>query len=174
MKTFIYDLKTRENMRLYYASKERFGEKLIDKSQFISDVSHKIRSLIQQEKYDFLVIPESSKDFIENIAKQIGIPYFVIKKNSVDFITNNIEDLKLQKAERSSHLVRIEAMDRTFKINILKANQRRKYKDLLFEKTPLSHLGKGIILDDSLFSGTTYEGLKGATGIEDYIMVFSK
>lgn len=65
-------------------------------------------------------------------------------------------------------------MGDSFKVNKLKANQRRKYKNIIFRNDICLPPGKGFILDDSFFSGTTFEALKLSTGIEDGFFIFSK
>lgn len=85
-------------------------------------------------------------------------------------ITNN---MKLQKMEKNSHMERIKNMGETFKINALKATQRNKYIPYLFKPATIPE-GKGIIIDDSLFSGTTFRALENITGIKDYFAIFSK
>lgn len=173
MKEYIIDLKSKENMRLYYASKNKFGEELADRDLFIKDISDKLNKKLSG-LYDHVLIPESSSDFIESIVKKTGIPYTIVHKNPMNFIIANIDKLNLQNKEKKSHLERIMEMEGIFKIHKLKANQRRKYTGLLFEKIDTDKDKNYVIVDDSYFSGTTYDSLKIATNIEDVVFIFSK
>lgn len=166
----VYNLNSRDGMHLYYAVKERFGRKLDNREQFIKDTADKLKPLLIG--YSNIVIPESSNDFIEEVIKNTGIRYVVIKKNSIDTIKNHVNSMNLQKKERETHLHRIEEMGSTFKINALKANQRKKYMNILFEKQDVKD--NSIIVDDSFFSGTTLTALELVTGCEDGICIFSK
>jgi len=153
--------------------KERFGQTLENREEFIKDVSELIKNYLIINSYDFIVFPESSSDFIEKTVNQTGLPCIKVFKNNINEILECTKNMKLQKMERKSHLERIYNMGDTFKINALKASQRDKYEPYLFKHTTIPH-GKGIIIDDSLFSGSTFKALKHTTGIDDWLAVFSK
>ena len=171
-KSYLFDLNTREGMRLYYACKERFGESLENRSEFILKIINEIKENFKTKKT--VLIPESSNDFIEKIASGLGKEVIIIRKNSKEKILENIDSLNLQKKEKNSHLQRISEMKGAFKINSLKANPRRKYQNLLFEKVEIIDPNTSIILDDSCFSGTTKNALIEATGVSDFFFIFSK
>lgn len=94
-------------------------------------------------------------------------------KNDIETLFNITNSMKLQKMEKHSHLERIKNMGETFKINALKATQRSKYEPYLFKPIDIPK-GKGIIMDDSLFSGTTFRALENITGIKNWFAIFSK
>lgn len=160
-------------MRLYYAVKERFGEHLNNRNDFIKKISEEVKEIVIG-KFLHIIIPESSNNFIEDVVKETKIPYTIIKKNDKEYIINNIGTLKLQKKEKEAHLERICDMRNGFQINKLKANQRKKYTKLLFQKTVIESPENCIILDDSCFSSTTYNSLSYATGVIDALFIFSK
>lgn len=166
----VYNLNSRDGMHLYYAVKERFGRKLDNREEFIKDTANALKLLI--EGYSNVVIPESSNDFLERVIENTGINYVVIKKNSIDIIKKHVDLMNLQKKERETHFQRISEMGDTFKINALKANQRRKYMNILFEKQDIKD--NSIIVDDSFFSGTTLTALELVTGCKEGICIFSK
>ena len=166
----IYDLKTRENMIIYHSLKERFDYRMSGRQDFILITAKILKEKIRD--YDCLIIPESSNNFLEEIVKATDKKYIIIHKTSINHIIQNIDTLGLQKKEKQCHLEKIASMDGVFKVKLLKANQRRKYTNLIFEQQTAPP--NSIIVDDSLFSGTTMESLKYATGCNDYIAIFSK
>lgn len=160
-------------MHLYYSVKNRFGRTLTNRSEFIEKTSNMLKEALPSN-IEHIVIPESSNSFIEEVVSLTGLKYSIIQKNNIEFIVSHIDELNLQKKEKLSHLSKIEKMGKNFKINELKANQRRKYLHLLFEKRDFLDIEKSIIVDDSFFSGTTYEALKFSTGISNFFFIFSK
>lgn len=171
--SYIIDLKSKESMQLYYATKNRFDYSLKNRDCFYNDLVSTLKKSVKE--FDFVVIPESSKDFIKDIAEQLNKKVYILHKNNKKYIEQQLHTLHLQKAELQSHKDRILEMGDSFKINMLKANQRRKYKELLFNKVndiPVNQ--KGIILDDSYFSGITIESMRSITNIKDVITIFSK
>lgn len=169
--SYLYDLKSREGMHLYYSVKERHGHFLEDRELFIQNTANLLKEEI--EKYDFIVYPESSNLFLETLVAFFNIPSIKVYKNSIENILEKVDTLNLQKSEKESHLERIGNMNQSFKINSLKATQRRKYKELLFQETTIPE-GNGVILDDSHFSGTTFDALIAVTGVKDCIAIFAK
>lgn len=65
------------------------------------------------------------------------------------------------------------SMKDVFQINKMKATQRTKYESIIFEDVNLPE-GKGLLIDDSYFSGTTYRSLIEKTGEIDFLAIFSK
>jgi hypothetical protein len=168
---FFYDLKSKENMRLYYGFKGRFDYVIDDKSQKIKFIQDNIKEFIR--KYDFVVYPESSSKFIEEIIEVFDIEKVKVKKRSIESAIKYFESLKLQKKERESHLEKLMSMNAVFQINKMKATQRNKYESVIFEDVNLPE-GKGLLIDDSYFSGTTYRGLIAKTGEIDFLAIFAK
>lgn len=168
---FLYDLKSKENMHLYYAFKGRFDYTIEDKAQKIKLIQDSIKDFLN--KYDFIVYPESSSKFIEEVIEVFEIKKIKVNKRSIESAIKYFEGLKLQKKERESHLEKLMSMKDVFQINKMKATQRNKYESIIFEDVNLPE-GKGLLIDDSYFSGTTYRGLIEKTGEMDFLAIFAK
>lgn len=168
---YLIDLKSKEAMNIYYGCKLRHGKTVDDRDAFIQQVSESIRSFTAE--YDFIVYPESSSDFIQRVVEVQGKRQVIVPKNDVSHLLSLVEGMNLQKAERASHISRINEMGGSFKINSMKATQRDKYEPHLFQATTIPD-GRGLIIDDSCFSGTTLRALRAATGVHDYLAIFSK
>lgn len=166
------DLKTHEGMILYYSLKERFEYRLDDRQAMIENIAQAIAPYIQD--YEHIVIPQSSSDFLECLLNACHKEFQIIPKNDIPTIIDFANSLSLQKKERASHLERISSMENGFKINLMKATQRVKYESVLFQNTPIPQTAKGLIIDDSCFSGTTYRALKHIAPNYDYLSIFAK
>lgn len=159
---------------MYYALKKRQGYDLPDKNAFISEVSDIVSKHIASSGYDYVICPESSTDFLNVILSQCNVQVHWVPKNTKDDIVSKIDTLKLQKREKQSHLEHIAEMDETFKMRGLKLNQRKKYYQYLFKNKHLDLKGKGVIVDDSCFSGTTFKALEFLYGKHDLLAIFAK
>lgn len=168
---YLIDLKSREAMHLYYGLKNRFEYKVENRDEVIKTIADDICDFVQQ--YDFVVYPESSASFVGDVLGQIDIPTYQVVKNSIEDVREFSSTLNLQKKERESHEERFALMGPKFKINQMKSTQRIKYEDVIFDQITLPE-GKGLIVDDSHFSGTTYRALVTVTGIQDFLAIFSK
>lgn len=169
--TFFIDLKTKEGMHLYYGIKERFEYRLNDREQVISDIANFIKPFILG--YENIYIPQSSSDFLIKLMEKIDVKFETIHKNKIENVIAFQEKLPLQKKEKKSHQERFKEMGSFFKINLMKANQRRYYHSVIFEDIPFKP-GKNLVIDDSCFSGTTYQGIKEKLPKFDFISIFSK
>lgn len=165
-----YDLTTRENMILYFSLKNKKGYSLDNREEIIKNISDELKEYTKD--FECVIIPESSSDFLELVIKNLNKPYIKLRKNNIEYFKNLAPTLGLQKAELRSHLQRMEEMGETFKINMLKANQRVHYMKHLFKQTYVPQ--NSVLVDDSNFSGTTFEALRYSTGISSYIPIFSK
>lgn len=161
-------------MHQYYGIKERFEYRLDDRDLFIRQIADDIRHFVQQ--YDNVYIPQSSSNFLKLLMEHMGIPYTVISKNNLQNVYLFSESLPLQKKERVAHLQRLDDMKQSgdvFKINLMKANQRRYYYSVIFDKVE-NKPGRNLVIDDSCFSGTTLEGIKSVLTNFDFLAIFSK
>lgn len=166
-----FDLTKRENMLLYFSLKEKYGYSLGDKRDtMIHTISCALEPYV--EKKSTIIIPESSSDFVLKVVQRLGKEVRIAKKHDIQYFKDLAPTLGLQKAELRSHLERMEEMGSTFKINMLKATQRNKYIEHLFERTVVKQ--NSIIIDDSNFSGSTRDALMYCTKIQCYIPIFSK
>lgn len=173
---YLIDLKFKESMHQYYGAKQRFEYTLEDRESFIKSLAHSLEAIIHN--YDWIAIPESSNSFLKDILLASGVPFFVVQKNSIENVMNFFNTLPLQKKEKLSHLERLQEMGSVFKINLMKANQRVKYESVIFDKVDPSFTTekghKGLVIDDSCFSGTTLRGLKSVLPKFDFLAIFSK
>lgn len=168
---YLIDLKDKESMHLYYGVKQRFDYTLNDRDAFIRHIASSLSSHI--ENYDWIAIPESSSDFLTKVMVELQCEYHIIHKNNINNVITFLDTLPLQKKEKIAHLERLKSMGNVFKINLMKSNQRRKYETVIFDKPNNLH-GKGLVIDDSLFSGTTLNGLKSVLPPFDFIAIFAK
>ena len=171
---FVFDLKLKESMHQYYGVKERFEYRLDDRNLFIHQLADTIRSFVQG--YDNIYIPQSSSNFLTWLMDSLNTSYTVIPKNNLDNVYLFSELLPLQKKERIAHLQRLDEMKQSgdvFKINLMKANQRRYYHPVIFDKVE-NKPGRNLVIDDSCFSGTTLEGIKSVLPNFDFLAIFSK
>lgn len=122
-----------------------------DRNALISEISDILSKHITSSGYDYVIYPESSSSFIEEVLSQCKIKKYKIYKNTKEDIVAKIDTLKLQKKEKQSHLTHIAEMDETFKIRMLKLKQRKKYHPYLFKNKAVELKGKGFIFDDSCF-----------------------
>lgn len=168
---YLIDLKNKESMHLYYGLKGRFEYKVDNRSDVIASIQKSIEEIVNG--YDYIVYPESSSSFLSEVVKGFDKPTVLVKKRSIESVMSFFDTLPLQKKERESHLERLKSMGPTFKINLMKSTQRVKYEQVIFESVVLPE-GKGLVIDDSHFSGTTYRGLMATTGNLDFLAIFSK
>lgn len=165
-----YDLTTRENMILYFSLKNKKGYSLENRDEIIKIISDELQEYVKD--FDCVIIPESSSDFLELVIKNLNKPYIKLCKNNIEYFKHLAPTLGLQKIELRSHLQRMDDMGETFKINMLKANQRVHYMKHLFKQTYVPR--NSVLIDDSNFSGTTFEAMRYSTGIQNYLPLFSK
>lgn len=163
-----YDLKDRDNMILYFSLKNKHGYSLPNRDEVLDRIS----SELDFSTYDCIIIPQSSSDFLEQICLRQNKKYLILEKNSIEYFKELAGTLGLQRAELKSHLDRMNEMGDNFRINLLKATQRKRYIPYLFKT--ISAPENSILLDDSNFSGSTQEAMKISTGISNYISIFSK
>lgn len=163
-----YDLKLRENMILYFSLKNKYDYSLPNRDEVLDRIS----SELDLSTYDCIIIPQSTSDFLEQICIRQSKKYLILEKNSIEYFKELAGTLGLQRAELKSHLDRMDKMGDNFRINLLKATQRKHYMKYLFKSTscPIN----SVLLDDSNFSGTTKEAMIYSTSISNYISVFSK
>lgn len=163
-----YDLKERENMILYFSLKNKNGYSLLNRNEVLD----KISTELDLGDYECIIIPESTSDFLEQICIRTNRDYKILQKNSLEYFKELAKTLGLQRAELKSHLDRMDEMGDNFRINLLKAQQRKRYIPYLFKT--ISAPTNSVLLDDSNFTGCTREAMRYSTGVFDYIPLFSK
>lgn len=168
---YFHHLALKDDMHIYYSFKERFEYRFENREKEIKVLAQKIKPCVAD--FDFIVYPQSSSNFLKMIVKDLDKLSVEIPKNTKEDVINYIKTLSLQKKELASHLERLEQMQESLKINGFKASQRDKYEAILFKRVDLPY-GKGLILDDSCFSGTTMRALKTVIPDCEYMAIFSK
>lgn len=171
--SYLFSTKDREVLENYFKLKNKYDYSF-EKNEY---EKLKEQIILNFGSYDVVVYPETSGIYLSDIAQSLGQTVFCIKKNSKELITKELLNQKLMKAEKESLLKVINDMGDTFKINQIKGNQRKRFKDILFQKIDLSNFEnkKILLLDDSVFSGNTLLALKESLNIEcDVKVIFSK
>lgn len=163
-----YDLTLRENMILYFSLKNKHGYSLPNRNEVLGTIAGEI----DVSNYDCIIIPESTSDFLEQICIRLKKKYIVLEKNDIEYFKELAKSLGLQRAELKSHLDRMDEMGDNFRINLLKATQRKRYIPYLFKSISAPH--NSVLLDDSNFTGSTREAMRNSTGVYNYIPIFSK
>ena len=163
-----YDLTLRENMILYFSLKNKHGYSLENRDEVLGTIACEI----DVSNYDCIIIPESTSDFLEQICIRLKKKYIVLEKNDIEYFKELAKTLGLQRAELKSHIDRMDEMGDNFRINLLKAQQRKRYIPYLFKT--ISAPPNSVLLDDSNFTGCTREAMRYSTGVYNYIPIFSK
>ncbi len=153
-----YDLKLRENMILYFSLKNKHGYSLPNRDEVLDRISLEL----DLSTYSSIIIPESTSDFLEQLCIRQKKKYYILQKNNIEYFRKLAGTLGLQRAELKSHLDRMDEMGDNFRINLLKATQRKRYIPYLFKN--IVPEPNSILLDDSNFSGSTKEAMKFSTG----------
>lgn len=158
-------------MHTYYSFKERFEYRFEDRDKEIALLASKVQPILAE--FDFIAYPQSSSNFLKKLVEYLKVQSIEILKTPFTEIVDYIKSLPLQKKEKQSHLERLEQMGVAVKINGFKASQRDKYIPILFKRVELP-ADKGLILDDSCFSGTTMKALKSVAPECEYLAIFAK
>lgn len=158
-------------MHLYYGMKEKFEYTVENRDEVLKNIQDALMPLAAD--YDYVVMPESSSSFLGEVIGSLGLPVTKVQKNSLEAVKAFSDTLPLQKKERQAHHERFLEMGDVLKINKMKASQRIKYESVLFAPVSLP-TGRGIIIDDSHFSGTTYRALKAIAPDCDFLAIFAK
>lgn len=155
-------------MILYFSLKNKHGYSLPNRNEVLD----KIVSELDLSYYECIIIPESTSDFLEQICIRLKKKYIVLEKNDIEYFKELVKTLGLQRAELKSHIDRMDEMGDNFRINLLKAQQRKRYIPYLFKTTLVPK--NSVLLDDSNFTGCTKAAMRYSTGVYNYIPIFSK
>ena len=170
----MYSLEDKKYLDLYFSIKNREYAKQMDKNE-LKNITQEIYESLDYaffNSFDIIVIPESSSDFILNIVKKLNINYYILEKNSKEYIYRKLSSMKFSRQELESQKLRINKMENSFKLNRIKSNQRLKYIDILFKKPSIDLDGKILFLDDSSFTGNTYKAAQSKVNLTDDYYIF--
>jgi len=170
----MYSLEDKKYLDLYFSIKDRDYSKKIDRTE-LNNITQEIYESLDStffNSFDIIVIPESSSEFILNIVKKLNINYYILEKNSKEFIYSNLSSMNFSRQELESQKLRINKMNDSFKLNKIKSNQRSKYIDILFKEPSIDLDGKILFLDDSSFTGNTFKAAQSKVDFTDTYYIF--
>lgn len=170
--SYLFSTKDRSNLEMYFKLKDKYEYSLSDEE--INDLKNK--TLTEFGYYDVVIVPETKGKHLHNIAKHIGKNVVIVKKRDKADIIEDLLSQKMMKNEKTSLLSSLEEMD-VVQINKIKGNQRKRFRNILFEEINLPNIEnkKVLLLDDSVFSGETLIALKESLNINcDVRVLFSK
>jgi hypothetical protein len=153
--SYLYDTKIRENLNLYFSFKDKYEYALTEKK--LNFIKEKLKSNV--DKYDLIVYPETKGAYLKEIALYLSKEIICIPKNTIVDIKEQVSKQQMMKSEKSSLMLAIDNMDNSFQINKIKANQRKRFINILFKKTTLDKSKKILFFDDSIFGGMTFTAL---------------
>lgn len=171
--SYLYSTKDRANLENYFKLKHKYDYVLSEeelealKATVVKSFGH----------YDVVIHPQTSGLYLGELAKVLGDKVVCIAKNDKETIKELVQEQHMMKAERTSLMNCIDEMDGSFQINKVKGNQRKRFKNILFQETDLTEFAdkKVLLLDDSVFSGATLIALKEFINIEcDVKVLYSK
>lgn len=172
--SYLFSTKDRVMLENYFKFKHKYDYVLSDAEYFELE---KI-ALNTFGQYDVVFYPESTGKHLARLAKALGKEAVVIPKNSKETIKALVSQQQMMKAERVSLMNCIDHdMNGSFQINKVKGNQRKRFRNILFQKVDVSnYLDLNVLLlDDSVFSGETLIALKNALDIDcDVNVLYSK
>lgn len=161
-------------LNLYFSLKHRSYASMLSEDEYNGIVDKIISDLDLDyfKKFNLILIPRSSSNFIEDIVKKTGIDYKIIEKNPKKYFLDNLKVIGFSKQEFESQVNRINKMGHDFQLNKIKSNQRVKYTPYLFKKIDLDKDLKILFMDDSSFTGATEEAVRTIFNISDSFFIF--
>jgi hypothetical protein len=165
---YLFDTTDYDNLQLYFGVKNKYDCHLTNRDEFLSHLG-----CFLTRSFDFAVYPESSNEFASFLAGCLAPIAVCVPKTPLDKIRDEVLTMKWQKSELKSQLTRLDEMGGVFRINLVKSNQRERYIPLMFQSVDLP-AGRGVIVDDSIFTAATIKALVAATGLNEIITVFTK
>lgn len=170
--SYLFSTKDRANLEMYFKLKDKYEYSLSDEE--VNELKNK--ALTEFGSYDIVIVPETKGKHLHNIAEHIGKNVVIVKKRDKTDIIEDLLSQKMMKNEKISLLSSLEEMD-VVQINKIKGNQRKRFRNILFEEINLPNIEnkKVLLLDDSVFSGETLIALKESLNINcDVRVLFSK
>lgn len=174
--SYFYSTKDKENLHKYFKMKNKHNYKFSEdeENDFVKELQKKLGL------YDIVFYPETSGKMLPQIASAIGGEVVKIEKNTKKDIKESLLSQKMMKAERESMVKIIDEMGDDFKINLIKGNQRKRFRSILFKSPNIKNIKdmknkKVLLLDDSIFSGETFMAMKSLISFQtENIVIFSK
>lgn len=156
--SFLYNIQQREWLELYFALKNRYDYSLSQKQ--LEQITQDLLQAVAEEAYDCVIIPQSTNMFLSELAQHIAPKVITLEKNSKEDMLACLQQQKFMKAEKEKLFKALEQMD-TIRINQIAGNQRNRFipclfKQVNFDMQQVLQQGKTLVLDDAIFSGTTF------------------
>lgn len=170
--SYIFSTKDRNNLEIYFKLKDKY------EYRFQNEEFEELKKTIVNEfgTYDLVIIPETKGRYLKTIADSLSDNVISVSKRCKADILTDLEQQKMMKNEKQSLFNTLEEMD-VVQINKIKGNQRKRFRDILFEKLDFTEWNnkKVLLLDDSVFSGETLIALKESINVDCEIkVIFSK
>lgn len=158
----LVDIKSRDSLIDYFKFKEKYNYKY-SQEELESQLEHlalQILSLNNHKKFNNVFVPETENSNLIRLSSLVSDNTIIIKKKAKPEIISLLENQKFQKDEKNALFKSIEEMS-SIKMAKIKANQRKRFEDILFDDLSDDILmDNSLLLDDSSFSGFTYKALK--------------
>lgn len=171
------DIKNKDMLNQYFKFKEKYDYKFSQSELdvFLEEVSKKILSINENIPFQTVFIPETGNKNLIKLAKLITKNVIIVNKKSKNEIIQELNQQKFQKKEKESLMNSLEKMS-TIKMADIKGNQRKRFVDILFNDIEEDmSFENTLLLDDSAFSGFTYQALKNKIpNVEKEVVIFSK
>lgn len=174
---FLLSLKERGNTDIYHSVKGRNGLANNEIEELITSISENFANETQLFPIDNIsfIIPESSSSFIVKVADNLSLNYSILKKKDKNDIWDElIANFSLQKKEIERFEYSFSEMGDLFQLNKIKANQRWRFKDIIFDYDSIAKNSTYSILDDSVFTGHTISFIMSNFKIDNTFVIFSK
>lgn len=171
--SYLFSTKDRAMLENYFKLKNKYDNELTEE-EYQSLEQETVNAFGQ---YDLVIHPETTGKHLSALASALGKETICVAKNSKENIVKELLTQKMMKAERQSLIDCLDEMGDTVQINKIKGNQRKRFRNILFQKIDLSNYKEMnvLLLDDSVFSGETLLSLKESLGIDcDVKVLYSK
>lgn len=171
---YLYSIKDKNGLQNYFKFKHKHGYSLDINgyNKIIHDVKNNFKF------YDVVLYPETSGIYLNEICNIISPSSICIHKNTKKYIVDALLQQNMMKSEKISLFKSIDEMpDNVFQINKIKANQRKRFRHILYKTIDTKDIKnkKVLLLDDSVFSGETLFSLYGMLDIDcDVRTIYSK
>lgn len=152
--------------KLHYSFNEE------EKALFVENIVQKIKEHYSLDNYDVLLIPDTQNECFKQIVEKLNMPTVVFKKNSKEFVLEQISQQKMMKDERKKLVDNISSMQ-DIKIGLIAANQRMRVAKLLFNISTNLENKKVLFMDDSVFTGSTFKAISEVVNIQEAFVLFS-
>lgn len=177
---YLFDLTDRELQVNYFKMKNKHDFSFTDaeKLKFNDDIMIRIKLGGYIDNIDTILIPETSNILFTDLVFSLGKDVVILKKRTISELKFCLDYNFMQKSERHKLYASMDSMD-SIKLANIAGNHRKYFIDILFY-IPLNIKpnvgGNCLFMDDSLFSGVTYQAAANVISplVLDSLFLFSK